>query len=85
MRGDLVIVAFRNVGHCQVYRAGKPKSRRERREMKLTLHEIELLAQLLARAGVTEIEAIWANALLAKLRVIVREKDEDETEDAAEG
>jgi len=51
----------------------------------ITLHEIDLLAQLLARAGVTEIEAIWANALLAKLRVIVREKDEDETEDAAEG
>lgn len=47
--------------------------------MKLTPHEIDLLAMLLARAGVTEIEALWANALLNKLRAIASE-DKNEAE-----
>lgn len=35
----------------------------------ITLQEVELLAALLARAGVTEIEAIWANTTLNRLRL----------------
>ena len=33
-----------------------------------TLQEIELLAGLLSRAGVTQIEALFANSLLERLR-----------------
>ena len=42
----------------------------------ITLHEVELLAALLARAGVTEIEAMWANVVLGKLRKLAIEAQE---------
>ena len=38
--------------------------------MKLTIQEVELLAMLLGRAGVTPIETMWANMVLNKLRAI---------------
>lgn len=41
----------------------------------VTLQEIELLAGLLARAGVTQIEAIWANMILERLRALAIELD----------
>jgi len=44
----------------------------------ITLKEIELLASLLSRAGVTQIEAIWANMILEKLRAMVQDKKEKE-------
>lgn len=36
----------------------------------ITREEVELLATLLARAGVTQIEALWANNVLNQLRVL---------------
>jgi len=39
----------------------------------ITLQEIELLASLLARAGINPVEAAWANAFLNKLRGIAAE------------
>ena len=36
--------------------------------MMVTLQELEMLASLLARAGVTNIEAAWANDALNRLR-----------------
>ena len=46
----------------------------------LTLEEVEMLAGLLARAGVNAYEAAWANTILDKLRVLAslkKEKQED--------
>ena len=37
----------------------------------VTPQEIELLAGILQRAGVTQIEAIWLNDLLIRLRALV--------------
>lgn len=37
----------------------------------VTIVEIELLAGLLARAGVTQIEAIWCNTVLERLRNLI--------------
>ena len=34
----------------------------------LTLQEVEMLATLLQRAGVTPYEVIWVNSVLARLR-----------------
>ena len=34
----------------------------------ITMTEVELLAGLLQRAGVTPIETLWANMVLSKLR-----------------
>lgn len=42
----------------------------------ITLQEVEMLASLLARAGVTEIEAVWANTTLGKLRKLALEAQE---------
>lgn len=42
----------------------------------ITLQEVELLASLLARAGVSQYEAIWANAFLERLRQMAREAEE---------
>lgn len=39
----------------------------------LTIQDVELLALLLQRAGVTQIEATWANATLDRLRSIALE------------
>lgn len=36
----------------------------------LTREEVEMLANLLTRAGVNAYEAAWANAMLEKLRVL---------------
>jgi len=38
----------------------------------ITLQEVELLAMLLARAGVNQIEAVWANEFLNRLRELAR-------------
>ena len=38
----------------------------------ITPAEVEMLATLLARAGVTPIEATWANNMLNKLRVLAK-------------
>jgi len=46
--------------------------------MKLTLQEVELLATLLQRAGVTPIEAMWANMVLNKIRQLVVEGEKAE-------
>ena len=47
----------------------------------LTCEEVELLAGLLARAGVNAYEAAWANVVLEKLRVLAsldaQKKQED--------
>jgi isopropylmalate/homocitrate/citramalate synthase len=40
----------------------------------LTLAEVEMLANLLARAGVNQIEASWANSVLDGLRAIALEQ-----------
>lgn len=36
--------------------------------MALTVQEVEMLAGLLARAGINQYEAIWANAIMDRLR-----------------
>ncbi len=38
----------------------------------LTVQEVELLAGILARAGVTQIEAIWVNGVLNRLRELAK-------------
>lgn len=50
--------------------------------MKVTTKEIELLAVLLARAGLTDIEVMWANDVLNKLRALVAQPPEDEPEES---
>jgi len=54
----------------------------------LTHEEVELLAGLLARAGVNNYEAAWANVILDKLRVLAsldaQEKQEKDTQAPAE-
>jgi len=42
-------------------------------QIPVTLQEIELLASLLARAGVNQIEAMFANNVLNKLRALIEE------------
>lgn len=45
----------------------------------VTIQEIEMLAELLARAGVNRIEAVMANIILTKLRAMVAlEEAEDD-------
>lgn len=44
----------------------------------LTIQEVEMLAELLARAGVNKIEAVWANMMLTKLREIVKQLQEED-------
>lgn len=39
----------------------------------ITLQEVEMLASLMTRAGVSQYEAIWANAFLERLRQMARE------------
>lgn len=34
----------------------------------LTIQEVEMLANLLARCGINQYEAMWANTILEKLR-----------------
>jgi len=51
----------------------------------VTLQEIELLASLLQRAGVNQIEALFANDVMDRLRALVaaeelKRKDRDEPE-----
>ena len=41
----------------------------------LSLNEIELLATILQRAGVNQVEAAWVNGLLNKLRLIAAQAD----------
>lgn len=56
----------------------------------LTREEVEMLAGLLARAGVNTYEAAWANVVLDKLRVLasldaqVKEKQDTDTQAPAE-
>ena len=50
----------------------------------LTTEELELFFSLLLRAGCNQIEATWANQVMAKLRVLVaqaqvKKEDEDAT------
>jgi len=40
----------------------------------LTTQEVELLAKLVMRAGVNPIEAVWANAILDRLRALALEQ-----------
>ena len=54
----------------------------------LTLEEVEMLAALLARAGVNVYEAAWANGVMDKLRVLAvpgeQKKQEKDTQAPAE-
>lgn len=50
--------------------------------MSITKTEIELLASLLTRAGMTQIETIWANSVLDRLRVIVAGPTQQELQTA---
>ena len=53
----------------------------------LTGEEVEMLATLLARAGVNAYEAAWANTILDKLRVLVSldaQKQDTDTQAPAE-
>ena len=56
----------------------------------LTSEEVEMLAALLARAGVNGYEAAWANVVLEKLRVLaaakakIEKKQEKDTQAPAE-
>ena len=56
----------------------------------LTGEEVELLATLLARAGVNAYEAAWANTILDKLRVLAaaqakaQKKQEEDTQATAD-
>jgi len=55
----------------------------------LTREEIEMLATLLARAGVNVYEAAWANGVMGKLRVLASldeqaKKQEKDTQAPAE-
>ena len=45
----------------------------------ISVQEIELLAGLLARAGVTQIEAMFANGLLARLRTLAEAAASEKT------
>jgi len=53
----------------------------------LTREEVEMLAALLARAGVNNYEAAWANVVLEKLRVLAsldaQKKQEKDTQASA--
>jgi len=40
----------------------------------LTIEEVEMLAMLLQRSGVTPIEAAWANSILNRLRAAALEQ-----------
>ena len=40
----------------------------------ITMKEVELFAGLMSRAGVTQIEAMFANSFLSKLREMAKEK-----------
>lgn len=40
----------------------------------LTIQEVELLATILQRAGVTQIEALWVNGILDRLRAATLEQ-----------
>ena len=54
----------------------------------LTREEVEMLASLLQRTGVNVYEALWANAMLDKLRVLAgldaQKKQEKDTQAPAE-
>jgi len=56
----------------------------------LTREEVEMLANLLARAGVNAYEAAWANVVLDKLRVLAsldaqaKEKQDTDTQAPAD-
>ena len=43
----------------------------------LSPNEIELLATILQRAGVNQVEAAWVNGLLNKLRLIAQEEESE--------
>ena len=47
----------------------------------LTREEVEMLANLLARAGVNAYEAAWANVVLDKLRVLASLEQAKKQED----
>ena len=42
----------------------------------LTADEVEMLAELLSRAGVNKFEVIWANQTLARLRALAEANEE---------
>ena len=44
---------------------------------KLAIQEVELLATILQRAGVNQVEAAWVNAMLNKLRLIAKEEESE--------
>ena len=46
-------------------------------EAKINLQEVELLATILQRAGVTQIEAIWLNDLVNRLRMVAAQQVEN--------
>jgi len=47
----------------------------------LTIQEIEMLAVLLARAGVNQFEAAWANSVLDRMRALAVEPEPVESSD----
>lgn len=49
--------------------------------MTITPQEIELLAQILQRAGVTQIEAMWLNALMDRLRMLASPPPESKADE----
>ena len=53
--------------------------------VKITPKEVEMLARLMARAGVNEYEAAWTNSVLDKLRALAAEQalPKQKTTDAA--
>lgn len=54
----------------------------------ITVQEVEMLAGLLQRAGVTQIEAAWANSIMDRLRAEVAkaemERQASQAEEAAD-
>lgn len=51
----------------------------------LTAQEVEMLANLLSRAGVNKFEVIWANGVMDRLRALAEaNKEEPENEQPAD-
>ena len=51
----------------------------------ITLQEVEMLAGLVMRAGVNQIEAAWANAILDRLRAAALEQQAEAAPEQRKG
>ena len=51
----------------------------------ITMQEVEMLAQLVGRAGVNPYEAAWANTFLDRLRALVATSPEPPAEETPPG